>query len=757
MRISQDQVFSAVEQAAPEELSLREIARELSVPPSMRGELRRVLRDLEQEGRIETAGTRTWRLPLAKRKAKRAEPELAGVMQVARKGFAFVRLESDLDDVFISEPDQGDALDGDRVEVEITRMASRGPRGRVVRVLERAHKTIVGQFQPTGRQRGEVSPRSSSLDRRITVPLPKKELGVEPFDWVVVEVTEFTRNPDPLHGRIVERLGQSEDRGIDVLLLLRDRGMQAEFPESVERAAANLSMEGEADARRRDLRDLGTVTIDPSTAKDFDDALSIEKIKGGWRMWVHIADVGHFVRPGSAIDLEAHERSTSVYPVDRVIPMLPEKLSNDLCSLVPHADRFAMTAEMEVDRAGKLVKYAVYPSLIHSNHRLAYEEAQEFFDALDGKEGAEKDGKLEDVEELLREARLCARALRKRRFSNGALDLDVPETVIMFHEDGQVARLGTAARFEAHKLVEDCMLAANEAAARLLTENEYPLLYRVHEPADPEKLQHLKVVLGALGVDLPVSKKGMISPKDLQKTIESLGGRQGAGVLRRFVLRAMQRADYRPKNAGHFGLASECYCHFTSPIRRYPDVIVHRQLRALDAGGPPVYDGKKPDDMEELAALGRHTSFKEREAADAESESIMIKAVEYLKQYEGDEFEGLVTGVQPFGMFVELEPHAVEGLVHISKFPGDDRYELDELGIALVSQHGGGEFRVTDRVKVRLVKADPWEGQLDLDIVESGRGGPKKRKRGGKPFYRNVPKGGGKKAKGGGGKKGRRK
>jgi ribonuclease R len=696
-------------------IALQEIHRRL--PGSDRILLRRMLKAMAKRGEVTCHHGKFWEIASPKKRGKL----LSGMLAMTRKGFGFVRLDADsqranrdMKDVMISERDLGDALDGDTVRVEVTQTTRMGARGRVTGVMKRTRTRIAGLYQQTSERRGEVMPRNPRLPRRISVPLPDKKLKVENFEWVVAEITEFTEHPDDLRGKVVERLGASHERGIDVLLLLRDRGITEEFPDSVMQAAEQLKVNWTEELRKReDLRDLPTVTIDPVTAKDFDDAISIEPVDGGgWRLWVHIADVSYFVTPEDTIDVEARERATSVYPVDRVVPMLPEKLSNDLCSLRPREDRLTMTAEMVVSPDGELSDIRLYPSVIHSNHRLDYDRVQLFFD--DAKSDSAKP--FASVHDMLLMVRDCSRALRANRERRGALDLDIPEAEIRFHEDGSVLSLGFAKRFEAHRIVEDSMLAANEAVARELTRRGIPMLYRVHEQADEERLLRLKEMLKALGVNLPVSRDGTVSPKDLQATIATLEGRAGGHILRRLVLRALQRAEYSPKNVGHFGLASKCYCHFTSPIRRYPDLVVHRQVRALAEKSPLPYK-KDPDGMLDLEDLGGHCSFREREAEDAERDSRTIKSVEYLKQFEGEDFTGRIAGVVSEGLFIEVEPHAVEGFVHVRALK-DDHYEIDPLGIELVGRSSGRRYRLTDPVTVRLIRARVMEGELDLELAD---------------------------------------
>ncbi len=711
------------ESGAP--VNLGHLVRQFRVKGAERREFRRLLKDLERQGQIARVRGKNYTAPSGR------TGRIVGKLEVTTKGFGFVRPDwSSLTeeapfegDLFIPAKNMGDALDGDVVRAEVLRMEDEGPIGRIEEVLEHAHTHIVGRYQRSSRG-GEVIPRNTRLERRINVPRPKKALGIQDFDWVEVEIQEFTKANQPLYGEIVERLGNDEDRGIDVLLLLRDKGILEEFPQSVEAEVKDMHFKWVEDLKgRKDYRKLPTITIDPKTAKDYDDGLSIERLdSGGWRLYVHIADVSHFVKPGTALEREAHDRATSVYPVDRVVPMLPHKLSNFLCSLVPNEDRLTMTAVIEISPKGQILKKQVHSSVIHSDYRLAYEEVQGVFDGT-GEETHAFRHLIPEIKEL----RELAALLRKQRFKRGALDLDIPEVRIVFDEDGAASAIEYAPRFEAHQLVEECMLIANEAVALFLTEKQAPLLYRVHETADQDRLEKLEPALKVFNVRLKASG-GEFSPHDLQKALDQAQAHPAGHIIRRLVLRALKRAEYDPDNAGHFGLATDCYCHFTSPIRRYPDLVVHRQVKSLERGGPLAYDPEE----NELDALGDHTSSRERRAQEAEWESTEIKSMEYMKQYEGEEFDGYICGVQNWGIFVELMPYPVQGFV--KKTALFDKYDLDDTGVRLIGRNSGHRITLGDKVRVRIDRIDALARQLDLSLLDqpepsrkrkSGPRGPK--------------------------------
>lgn len=724
---------------APVPVALSELLKQFRIRPADKREFRNLLRQLERAGRIMRVRGKSYAAPSGK------SGRIVGRLQVTARGFGFVRPDwSTLvgerpfeGDLYIGERSMGTALDGDLVRAELLRKGEQGPSGRVEEVIEHAHKRIVGWYQRTPKG-GEVFPRNKRIDRRIYVPAPDKNLGIGEFDWVEVEVDEFTPAPDPLIGHVVGRIGSDDDRGIDVLLVLRDKGIVEEFSPVVEEEVAKLDFDWTSDLEgRTDYRKLPTVTIDPKTAKDYDDALSIEQLPGGVRrLYVHIADVAHFVRRGTAVDREALDRSTSVYPVDRVVPMLPHRLSSNLCSLLPHQDRLTVTAVMEIGADGSLKHSEFHSSVIHSDFRLTYEQAQAVY-AGDRSESAP----FEHLIPMLEELRELAAILRRARMKRGALDLDIPESTIIFDEKGSVSDIRFYPRFESHQVVEECMLIANEAVAQHLTRKEAPLLYRIHEVADQEKLERLGPALKLFGIRL-YGRSDEITPFDIQAALEQAQQHPAGHILRRLILRALKRAEYDPENVGHFGLASECYCHFTSPIRRYPDVIVHRQLKALETKKGLAY----PADDNELDALGEHTSDRERRAQDAEWEARTIKGLEFMKKLEGEEMDGFISSVQSWGLFIEIAQYPVEGLVKVASLR-NDRYDLDENGVRLIGRNTGHVLKLGDKIRVRIDKVDPFGQMLDLTLLDQPAF-KKFRGRGPAPRKATAPKPKGKPRKG---------
>ncbi len=705
----EEQIIQEIKKS-PRPVSASELARRFHVRGPQRREFRKLLEQIARSNRIARLPGKRFTMPSTEKSV------VLGRLQITSRGFGFVRPDWGpkqepifKGDLFIPQRHMRDALDGDTVKAAFDRVENEGPVGRIESVVERAQPTVVGWYQTRGKKGGVVTPRNSKMDRKINVAPPKKDFGIKDFDWVMVKITEYTRAPDALVGEVVERLGDEEDKGIDVLLVIRDLGIIEEFSPSTLQDAEDLEFDWENDLKdRTDFKNHLTITIDPKTAKDYDDALSIEKLGGGgWKLFVHIADVAHFLQQGTGLDDEALERATSVYPVDRVVPMLPERISNYLCSLVPHEDRLTMSAEIDISPSGEILGSRFHNSVIHSDQRFAYEQVQAIFD---GQQPLRS--KFEEYLPMLEDLRACAQALRTRRFDRGALDLDIPELNVIFDETGAATDLQFYPRFEAHKLVEECMLIANEAVAQHMEKNRIPILYRIHEVADEDRLEKVAGLLRYFGIKLS-SGDGGISQFDIQRALEQVQKLEAGHILPRLILRAMKRAEYDPENLGHFGLASECYCHFTSPIRRYPDVIVHRQLKAHIRNNPLPYDSEDND----LDNLGEHTSRLERRAQQAEWEATEIKSLEFMKRYEGQEFEAWVASVTSFGFFVEIAQHPVEGLIHRTQLKGD-RYEMDDLGVMMVGKKTGHSYKLGDKVKVQIMRVDPMARKLELELLE---------------------------------------
>ena len=663
---------------------------------------------------------------------------VTGVLQAsARRGGYVVPEAAGAPDVRIPSGGMGAALHSDRVQVTVSRVGRDGkPTGNITRILKHANKQILGQLHRVGRG-CVVHPKNPKIHRIVEIHRRIDRDEVPEGAWVVAEIRQWSNSPhEPLVGKLAEVIGVDGDRGLPILLLIRQQGVLPEFPDEVEAEADALRHQPPAAtaASRVDFRDRPIFTVDPATAKDFDDAVDlIEKRAGGWRVGVHIADVSHYVRPGSQIDAEARERATSIYPVDRVIPMLPEALSNDLCSLRPDEDKLAMSALFTISTSGAIDDVELCASRIRSVRRFAYEEVQGLFDEADGLTNGDGDGALRhprpDIPETLRadlmQLRHASRALRAARMERGALDLELPEVEVLFDAEGRVRDLRRSAHFEAHQLIEEFMIAANEAVARTLAARGLPALYRVHAEPDSAGLGTLAPVLSRLGVSVPA--KGGLSRQQLQQALNQARRHPAASIIQRWVLRTMQRAKYQPENIGHFGLASDCYLHFTSPIRRYPDLVVHRVVKALLAGEGSGDEGVARI-QSGLTEMGIHASAREVRAQRIEWDAEEILSLEFMRRYMGDIFEGFISGVGPMGFYVELVDYPVEGLVRVRDLD-DDYYELDEAMAMWRGRSTGRTYGVGDRVTVLIERIDVLAGQMDLILVRKPRGGGKKKKK----------------------------
>jgi ribonuclease R len=628
-----------------------------------------------------------------------------GALSVTRQGDAFARLDEGGKDVFIPNGRLATAMDGDRVLVRVERTPrGRSPEGTVVRVLERARQTVVGTLHR--RRRGSfVVPLDRRLHREVLVS-SSAEVGIGPEaedgDVVVVRLRSYGDARSRASGTIERVLGPLSDPGVDVLAIAHGFGLSLEFSDEVVRAAEDAAASASSDpgTGRIDRRDLLCFTIDPSDAKDHDDALSIAFLDSGLReVGVHIADVSHFVRPGGEVDVEALARGTSVYLVDRAIPMLPPVLSSDVCSLMVEAPRFAISLFMSLDAAGRVHDRRYERTTIRCRHGLSYEQAQEVLDGHGSING--------DVDLALRSLDDLARRVREQRRARGALDLDVPEARVVLDVEGLPVDIQRRERWESHRLVEDFMILANEVVANDLQAHALPGLYRVHEPPAPEKVQELADALAPLGLEVPRRKS--LKPSDIQVLLEVPRGPEERALVSQLVLRTLTKARYDPENLGHFGLASGGYAHFTSPIRRYPDLVVHRAIAAAFLSGPPLPEGT----AEGLIRVAAWTSEREQAAEEAERATVAMKKVEYMERHLGDVFDGRVSGVTPFGIFVTLEEVFVDGLVHVRSLQ-DDFYRFSPKDYALVGERHGRRYRLGDRLRVQVARVDKEARHIDF-------------------------------------------
>jgi ribonuclease R len=700
----------------PHPATPRELLRELRIPREDRAAFKRHLRNLVNDGSlIEIKGNR-YGLP------DRMDL-VVGKLDGHSSGIGFVAPERPIEglkkDIVVPAHNLKEALHGDRVVVRIERYREDGrAEGRIVQVLERGASTVVGRYEVDASGLGFVAP----FDKRLTadIVIPRNETNdAEPGQMVTVEVTRWptpTRGPA---GRIVEVLGDINDPGVDTEIILRKYGIPDEHPpEVVEEARRIGSAVKEKDlAGRTDFRDRQVVTIDGEHARDFDDAISIAKLNSGhYLLGVHIADVAHYVHEGGALDTEAYERGTSVYFPERAVHMFPEALATGLCSLRPNVDRLVQSCLMEVTARGDVVRYEMHDGIIRSDARMTYTDVNAVLTDRDPGAMA-KYRELVPMFELMRELFVI---LNDRRHRRGSVDFDLPEAQVVLNEDGFIEDIVASERNVAHRLIEEFMLLANETVAGHLESKGMPALYRIHEPPDPLKVLQFEEFISAFGFSLGAGESS-VTPMHFQKLVQKIRGNPAERPIAFLMLRTMQKARYDPINVGHFGLAAPTYTHFTSPIRRYPDLVVHRLLRELRT--TKVNDERRAELDEDLPDVGRHTSEMEKRAADAEREILQWKKVRFMTDKVGDVFEGYITGVAPFGMFVELIDHYVEGLVHVSTM-ADDYYRYREQQHALFGENTRKTYRLGDRVKVQIIRVDMERRQIDLgleDVLEKVR------------------------------------
>jgi ribonuclease R len=674
-------------------------------------------------------------------------------VQGHKDGYGFaIPLGDAEDDVYLNARQMNFVFDGDEVLVAITGQDRRGRlEGKVVEVVKQGTNNIVGRYQEESGI-GFVIPDNQRIQHQILIP-PKMKGKAKSGQIVTAVVTDYPTRQLGAKGRISEILGDHLDPGLEIDVAIRSHGIPWEWPDAVLAEAGGLEAEPrEADKEHRiDLRELPFVTIDGEDARDFDDAVYCEKRRGGWRLWVAIADVSHYVRPGSALDEEAANRGNSVYFPEKVVPMLPEALSNGLCSLKPAVDRLAMVCEMELSRVGNITRYHFYEAVIHSHARLTYTQVGEVLE-----KGSHPDVDKQRVPDLKRLHSLY-QVLREAREQRGAIDFETVETRIIFDEHRKIESIVPVVRNDAHKLIEECMLCANVATASFFEANDLPILYRVHDGPTEEKLENLRSFLGELGLELAGGPKP--TPLHYQVLLQQVAERDDAHVIQVMLLRSLSQAVYQPENRGHFGLHYPAYAHFTSPIRRYPDLLVHRGIRSLvrsdveakgvlRAEGAVPIPAKRifPYDIHAMAVHGEHCSMSERRADDATREVHAWLKCEYLQEHVGDEFDGVIAAVTSFGLFVELEDLYIEGLVHVTALPGD-YYNFDAAHQRLIGERSGRSFQLGGKVRVQVARVDLDDRKIDLELIEAAP--PRKSKKSG-PSAKGAGKGGGKRHGGGG-------
>jgi len=656
---------------------------------------REVLEDLVDSGQItRSKGNRFIFRPVASL--------LQGKLSVHPAGYGFVRVEGHEEDFFVRSRRMNTALDGDLVHIGLAAKKAGDKRreAEILEVLKRGRTKAVGTFEHSG-SFAVVIPDDKKLTHDIFVDLDTVG-GAKDGDKVQVSIDAFEHRGAAPRGRILKIIGSSNDPAIQTIALAMSIGIEVDFPEDVLAEATSIhgTVTPNEISRREDFRGHRVFTIDPVDAKDFDDALHLVQLgPNRFEVGIHIADVSHYVTPGSDIDRTARERATSVYLVDQVIPMLPERLSNEICSLNPGSDRLAFSCIAELDGEGNVQQFRVVESVIHSKHRFSYEEAQEVLLGLNDAHEASDD--LKTLNDL-------ALKMRKRRFKEGSIDFDIQEVRVDLDENGRPLRIVPRERRDSNRLIEEFMLLANRLIAARYGELDSAFVFRIHDPPDQERITRLSDYVRIFGHELP-HESGHVSPIALNALLRSVSGKPESAVIEQAALRSMSRARYDVENRGHYGLAAEHYTHFTSPIRRYPDLLVHRLIREQLNGGSLV-------DGESLGDLLVHCSEREVKATEAERESIQLKKVEYVLAHVGEEYAGVITGVSRFGVFIELEELLVEGMVHVRDM-GTDYYEYDEDTFSLVGSRTGKRYRPGGRVRVLIAGASIEKREIDFSFV----------------------------------------
>ena len=702
------EIVKRLRERVPHPATIRELMRVLTIPSEDRHRFRRQITQLVESG--ELIKIRGNRYGLADRMQL-----VVGRLQVNPRGFGFVtpeHAEKSADgDIFVAGVNLHQAMHGDRVAIRLEPVRGR-PEGRIVRVLERANQDLVGRYDVDETGVGFVVPFDHRVIMDIQIPAGVTA-GARSGQMVVVEIDRWptpTRNPI---GRIVEVIGALGDPGVDTALVIR----KYRLPEAHDPAAvAEAERLGDVVKRRAlrgrtDFRPVLTVTIDGETARDFDDAITLETLPNGhhW-LGVHVADVAHYVKEGGALDEAAYERGTSVYFPERALHMFPAELATGLCSLNPGVDRLVQSCLLEIDRRGAVVRYELHDGVMRSDARMTYTAV----DAVLTRRDPETRRQYAALVPLFESMEAVYQRLHARRLRRGSIDFDLKATHLVLDEAGLVEDVVAADRNVAHRIIEEFMLVANETVAAHLRDSDGPALFRIHEPPDPTKVEDFETFTSTLGCGLG-APPDRVRPRHFQQLLKRLHGQPEERPVALLMLRTMQKAQYAPVNAGHFGLASETYTHFTSPIRRYPDLVVHRLLRESRRGGQsPERVAELTDELPEIA---RHTSAMERRAEEAEREIVQWKKVRFMTDKVGDEFTGYVTGVTGFGLFVELIEYFVEGLVHISSM-ADDYYRFLDADHALFGENTGKTYRLGDMVDVQVVRVDTERRQIDLGLVE---------------------------------------
>ncbi|MCI8310828.1 MAG: ribonuclease R [Lachnospiraceae bacterium] len=683
-------------------MKLKEMAIFMEIPKEQREELSEVLETLLLEGKIEVS---------QKGKYQKSKGKfLTGVFSAHPKGFGFVTVDGMDADLYISEDDVHGAMHQDVVQV-LSKPGSNGkrPEGKIVKILTRGTTQLVGLYQES-KNFGFVIPDNGRYTKDIFIPKEYNKGAMNGHKVVVLLTSYGTQEKSP-EGKVLEILGHISDPGTDVLSIVKGYELPVEFPEKVMHQAERTPSEiSEADCKgRMDLRDVKMVTIDGEDAKDLDDAVSLSMDGDHYLLGVHIADVANYVQENSAMDREALKRGTSVYLVDRVIPMLPRRLSNGICSLNAGEDRLALSCLMTIDQKGNVIDHVISESVIHVDRRMTYTSVKKILEDQDPEEMAT----YQEFVPMFQNMQQLAAILRGKRRKRGSIDFDFPETKILLDEEGTPVDILPYERNTATRLIEDFMLIANETVAEDAFWQELPFVYRTHDNPDPDRMRKLSTFINNFGYTIHF-KDEEIHPKELQKLLEKLEGTPEEAQISRLTLRSMKQAKYTPESHGHFGLAAKYYCHFTSPIRRYPDLQIHRILKDTLRGR--MNEERIAHYQNILEEVAKQSSERERKAEEAERETIKLKKVEYMSQHLEEEFDGVISGVTAWGVYVEL-PNTVEGLVHAASLQGD-YFEYNEKEYELIGTHTGKTYKLGQAVRVRVTGADRLSRTIDFEMVE---------------------------------------
>lgn len=702
----QDKILEFMTEIAYKPMHRGELAKKFDIDKEQNKEFFRILTDMEKEGAILRTKNNLYGIP-------EKMNLIVGTLQGNRRGYGFLLPDNkEINDVFISADDLNGALHGDRIIVRVTMKGpnSKNQEGEVIRILERVNKTIVGLYE-SSKNFAFVIPTDTRISKDIFIAKSDSN-GAKTGEIVEIQITKWPegrRNPE---GIVINILGHKDDAGTDIKAIIKQHGLPEEFPEEVIEQAEKIpeAIERDEIARRLDLRDQNIFTIDGADAKDFDDAISIEKLdNGSYKLGVHIADVTHYVSENSPLDKEALDRGTSVYLVDRVIPMLPEKLSNGVCSLRPNEDRLTLSVFMEIDSRGKLIKHDIAESIISSKERLIYTDVSDILEN-DNEELKEKYKHLltdfKNMEEL-------SLILNRRRNQRGSINFDFPESRIVLDEKGKPIDIVKVERRVADKIIEEFMLITNETVSEYMHWTEIPFLYRIHEEPDMEKIELFNKFIHNFGYHLKGTQE--IHPKELQSLVNKISGEPEERVISTLMLRSLKKARYSSELEGHFGLAAEYYSHFTAPIRRYPDLQIHRIIKKFINGKITDKEIRKLE--KRLPEVAEQSSRMERRADEAERETDDLKKVEYMEDKIGQEYDGIISGAVASGFFVELD-NTVEGMVRISSLT-DDYYTYDEQTYGFMGERTKKTYKLGDEIRIKVVGISIAARQIEFGIVEN--------------------------------------